>query len=289
MTHRTTAATIVRAAVALLVVTVAGCIPETSTPPTSTTTTGTTSTSTTSTSTTSTTTTTTVPPTVAITASTPASPSTSESPLLSGYGPVATTTIRLFPSADCSGGPVGSGSAATFTSPGIGVTVGLGTTTQFTALATGPGTSACSPPFTYVNTLTPPNAWESEPNDGVLQADPIAVDVGAPAEISAHLDGPGVSDLFVFTVEPGRSIRIETFDRTGLTCDLVDTHIYLAPLDSGIGGNDDDGGIGQCSLLAPGVGTYGVNLVAVAGGDYVLNVQGSSTGREYRIRVEVLP
>jgi len=286
---RTVRRSLVSTAVAVLAL--AACIPETGpTSPTSTTTpSGSTTTSTEPEATTSTTTTTTVPSLVAITASSPASPSTSLSPRLSGFAPAATSVVRVFPTTDCSGPASGTSDLATFQGAGILVTVGLGSTTSFTALASGPGSLHCSAPFEYVNTLTPPNAFESEPNDGVLQADPISVDVGAPAEVSAHLDGATVSDLFVFTVAAGRSIRIETFDSTGLTCDGIDTRIYLSPLDGGLGGNDDDAGVDQCSRLAPGEGTSGANLVAVAGGDYLLNVQGLPTTGHYRLRIEVFP
>lgn len=280
-----------RVVVGMTVMVVAvGCIPDGSDPPTSTTTTGTT---TTTTSSTTSTTTTTVVPDVIIQASVPASPSTAWDPRLIGVAPAATTTVRVFASTDCSGSAVASGSLPTFGSTGIGVNVGLGSTTVFTASASGPGVAACSPPFTYVNALTAPNASESEPNDGLSDADPIAVDVGAPADVAAHLDVPpggGVgTDLFVFHVDAGRSIRIETFDWTGAACDTVNTTIYLAPLDAGLGGNDADSGIGACSRLAPGEGTYGGNLVAVAGGDYLLNVQGSPGMTAYRVRIEVLP
>ncbi len=235
------------------------------------------------------TTTTTVPPEIAITSSDPASPSTSVSPRLIGYAPSGASTVRVFASADCSGSAVAFGTPAAFASPGLAVSVGLATSSLFSAVATGPGVlTACSAPFGYVNALTAPTGAEVEPNDGVLLANPIVVDVGTVADISGHLDGPGGSDLFTFHVDAGRSLRVETFDWTGLTCALTDTHVYLAPLDAGLGGNDDDGGVDLCSLLAPGVGVYGPNMVAVPGGDYLLNVQGSPLGGAYRVRVSVL-
>lgn len=137
----------------------AACIPEAGpTPPTSTTTTSgstTTSTTTSTEPTTTTTTTTTVPAVVAITASSPASPSTALSPRLSGFAPATTSVVRIFPTADCSGPASGTADLATFQGTGILVTVGIGSTTSFTALASGPGTLVCSAPFEYVNTLTP--------------------------------------------------------------------------------------------------------------------------------------
>jgi hypothetical protein len=243
-----------------------------------------------STTTTSSTTTTTVPAEIEITSSFPESPSTSTTPRLIGFAPAAASTVRVFATADCTGPAVAGGTPADFASTGFGVSVGLASSTSFTALATGPGlVTACSSPFVYVNTLTAPTGNEVEPNNGVDQANALTADVGSSADIAGHLDGFGVSDLFTFHVAAGRSIRVETFDWTGLTCVMTDTHIYLSPLDAGLGGNDDDGGVDQCSLLGPGVAPYGPNMVDVAGGDYLLNVQGSPLGGAYRVRVEVLP
>jgi len=170
------------------------------------------------------------------------------------------------------------------------VSVGLGSTTTFSALASGPGfTTACSERFTYVNTLTAPTAYEHEPNGTVADANPLAVDVGSPADVQGLLDGPvgGVeSDNFTFTVAAGRSIRVETFDWTGAACSGTDTRIYLyAPVGS-TGGIDDDSGVGACSLIDPVVDTY---AAGVAGGEYRVLVTGTPLGGTYRLRVEVLP
>ncbi len=264
-----------------------GCVPDPGSPPETTTTTSTstsTSTSTTSTSTS------TVAPELAITASDPASPASSMTPRLTGIAPAGTTIVRVFAGAGCTGAVWG-GDLATFTGSGIEVSVGMGATTSFTAYASGPGvTTGCSAPFEYVNTLIAPNITEDEPNGTLAEANPVLVDVGQPAEIAGHLDGlAGIypSDLFTFHVDAGRSIRIETFDATAAACAMTDTQIYLAPLGAGLGGNDDNSGIDFCSLLAPGVGVYGANLVNVAGGAYLLTVKGIPLGGAYRVRVEV--
>ncbi len=225
------------AVIALALVIAAGCAPEPGNPTTSTTSTTTTSTTTTSI------TSTTAPPEVAITTSLPASPAASTAPSLVGIAPPSTTIVRIFASTDCSGATVTSGSLAAFTAAGIPVDVGLGTTTTFTALASGPSVLACSAPFEYVNTLTTPTGYESEPNGTFVEADPVSVDVDQPADIAGQLDGPvgpDNSDLFVFTVDSGRSIRVETFDWTGASCDLLDTEIHLYPPTGQTGGSDDD-------------------------------------------------
>jgi hypothetical protein len=147
--------------------------------------------------------------------------------------------------------------------------------------------SACSAAYSYVNTLMPPNGYEHEPNGTLAEANPVVADVGQPADIAGQLDGPVGpynSDNFTFAVVAGRSIRIETFDWTGATCDLIDTHIYLYPPSGQPGGNDDSSGIGLCSLIDPGIDLYAAN---VAGGTYRVLVQGS--GGDYRVRISVLP
>ncbi len=99
------------------------------------------------------------------------------------------------------------------------------TTTVFTALASGAGTTACSAPFEFVNPLTPPNGFEHEPNGTVADANAVSVEVGQPADIEGHLDGsvgPYNSDNFTLEVTAGRSIRVETFDWTGAACELID-------------------------------------------------------------------
>lgn len=273
----------------LLVVTstaiaLAACVPDPGTPPDPTTTT------TSSTTTTLTTTTTTVPPDIAITASDPATPATSTTPRLTGFAPGATASVRIFATSDCTGPTVGFGDLATFAGPGIAVNVDIGSTSLFTAIGSGPNfVTACSAPFTYVNTLTAPTGYEHEPNGTVAEANPLTVDIGTPADLEGLLDGPPgmyASDNFTFTVDPGRSIRVETFDWTGAKCSATDTKIYLYPPVGSTGGIDDNSGIDLCSLIDPNVDTYASN---VAGGEYRVLVTGIPLGGRYRLRIEVLP
>lgn len=261
----------------------AACVPGPNPPSSSTTTTAATTT------TTAPTTTTTALPLVAITSSDPTSPSSSVTPRLSGIAPPATTTVRIFTAAGCGGPLVAGGNLAEFGSAGILVAVGLGSTTTFSALASGPGLSACSAPITYVNTLTAPTADEHEPNGTVADANPLTVDIGTPVDVQGQLDGPtgGVeSDNFTFTVAAGRSIRIETFDWTGAGCDATDTRVYLYAPAGSTGGIDEDGGIGACSLIDPSADIY---AAAVAGGEYRVLVIGTPAGGTYRLRIEILP
>jgi len=81
----------------------------------------------------------------------PASPANDNSPLIRGSAESG-STVKLFAGADCSGAPIGSGSAAAFADPGIAVTVADDTTTSVRATATDAAEngSACSQQLTYV-------------------------------------------------------------------------------------------------------------------------------------------
>lgn len=82
----------------------------------------------------------------------PASPANENAPKVKGSA-AAGTTVRLFTTADCSGTPAATGTAADFASPGLAVTVADNTTTTLRATATEPSgfTSACSADaLTYV-------------------------------------------------------------------------------------------------------------------------------------------
>jgi hypothetical protein len=69
------------------------------------------------------------------TATSPPSPSQENSPLIIGTAP-AGTTVNLFTDSACAGTPAGTGTAATFASPGIQVTVPDSSTTTFFGTAT---------------------------------------------------------------------------------------------------------------------------------------------------------
>ncbi len=98
------------------------------------------------------------PATPSITASSPASPANNNSPRLSGTA-AAGTTVKIYKTADCSGAPAVTGSAANFASPGLAVSVGDDSSTAFRATTTSAASnvSACSAPFTYVEDSTAPD------------------------------------------------------------------------------------------------------------------------------------
>jgi hypothetical protein len=89
------------------------------------------------------------PPPPALSTTSPPSPNASTSPAILGQA-TAGASIKLYVSADCSGEPVATGTAAQLASPGIAVTVAAGSTTTFRATAEADGvTSVCSDPISY--------------------------------------------------------------------------------------------------------------------------------------------
>lgn len=90
------------------------------------------------------------PPTPALSATNPPSPSGNNQPRLIGSAQRG-TSIDVYANASCSGSPVAGGTAAQLAAPGIPVTVSDNTTTEFSVRATdmAPHTSDCSAPIPY--------------------------------------------------------------------------------------------------------------------------------------------
>jgi hypothetical protein len=102
------------------------------------------------------------PPSPLLTGTTPTSPNVSTEPRIVGQTQGG-TSIKIYPTPDCSGAPAAVGSAAELNGAGIKVTVEAGSTTTFHATATnGSGdTSACSSSaITYSQQAAPPPPGE---------------------------------------------------------------------------------------------------------------------------------
>jgi hypothetical protein len=102
------------------------------------------------------------PPLPALTGVNPASPNASTEPKIVGETE-AGTAIKIYPTADCSGAPAGTGSAAELMGAGVKVTVEAGSTTTFHATATNSSgdTSGCSTrSVTYTQQSAPPPGEE---------------------------------------------------------------------------------------------------------------------------------
>jgi hypothetical protein len=105
------------------------------------------------------------PPSPSLTGTNPASPNVVTEPRILGQAE-AGTSIKLYPTADCSGAPAGIGTAAELKGTGVKVVVKAGSTTSFHATATNSSgdTSACSgSSITYVQQdVAPPPPEEGE-------------------------------------------------------------------------------------------------------------------------------
>lgn len=106
------------------------------------------------------------PATPVLTATSPASPSTSLTPSIRGHSD-ANTSIKLYTSSDCSGAAI-AGTVAQLEGAGIPVTVASGSTTSFRATATDANgdTSGCSNAITYKQETPTPPTGEGEGGGG---------------------------------------------------------------------------------------------------------------------------
>src|SRR5204862_989556 len=101
-------------------------------------------------------------------ATSPASPANNNGPKVTGSAE-AGSTVKLYTSSSCTGSPDATGSAATFSSPGIatsGVADDSSTTYYATATDAAGNVSSCSPGVTYVEDSTaprPPSPLVSSP------------------------------------------------------------------------------------------------------------------------------
>jgi hypothetical protein len=109
------------------------------------------------------------PPTPSLTGTNPTSPNVATEPRIVGEAEPG-TSIKIYPTADCSGPPAATGTAAELLGTGVKVTVKAGSTTTFHATATnGSGdTSACSTAAaTYTQQASaPPPPPQEEPSGG---------------------------------------------------------------------------------------------------------------------------
>jgi hypothetical protein len=102
------------------------------------------------------------PATPTITATNPVSPSANTSPQVQGNAE-AGSTVKVYSTSDCSGTPLGQGTAAQFASPGVGVTVPAGATTNLRATATDTAANAsgCSAALAYTAVIPDTNPPET--------------------------------------------------------------------------------------------------------------------------------
>ena len=164
---------------------------------------------------------------------------------------------------------VATGTAAQLGSGGITIPVGENSTSLIRATATDAAgnTSGCSGGPTY---LEGSPQTELEPNDSTLQANRFH---GITGGIQGVADAGG-PDLYQVTVPAGGFIRAETKDQGFGDCLSPGTMLTLLAPNGNAMVADDDGGVGECSLIdgTPAGGTHSAarNL---AGGTYYLKVE----------------
>ena len=137
----------------------------------------------------------TAPDAPALSGTDPASPSNDGTPLVQG-GAEAGSTVRIYASADCSGAPVATGTAAALAGAGIEVTVPEDATTSLRATATDAleNTSDCSAPLGYTHDGMPPatsiDAGPSGPtNDATPTFELSSGEPGSSFECRLYADG----------------------------------------------------------------------------------------------------
>lgn len=114
------------------------------------------------------------PATPTLTGTAPESPANDNAIAVRGTAQAA-TTVRLYPTAGCTGAPVATGGGAALAQPGIAVAVADDTSTTLRATATDDlgNTSGCSDPLTYVEDSTPPETTLLQgPAPGATIGDP---------------------------------------------------------------------------------------------------------------------
>ena len=154
-------------------------------------------------------------------ASTPIGPANDNSPKISGTAE-AGSTVRLYTTFDCSGAVAASGSAATFSSPGLPVAVADDSTTIFRATTTDDAgnVSVCSSSFVaYVEDSSGPAAPASLASSPVSPANDNSPAISGTAEAGSTVDLYTTSDCSGSIAASGTAAA---FSGSGLTVAVAD-------------------------------------------------------------------
>ncbi|HWM62689.1 MAG TPA: Ig-like domain-containing protein, partial [Solirubrobacterales bacterium] len=154
------------------------------------------------------------PPVPQLSATVPPSPANDNTPQVAGAAP-ASTTVRLYATADCSGDPLATVTAAQLAA-GVEVTVADDTTTAFRATATSGdnNVSLCSAPLAYVEDSSAPQTQ--------IDASPPALTSNMAAQFAFSGSDPGGSGVALFecrldSTAPGSWVPcVSPRDLTGL-------------------------------------------------------------------------
>jgi len=206
------------------------------------------------------------PPAPALSATDPSSPSKNNQPRLIGSAQRG-TSIDVYANATCSGSPVAGGTAAQLAGPGIAVTVGDGTLTEFSASSTdlAPHTSDCSAPITYTEDTdvippSPPQLTSTDPASPGLSGTPrifgdaeagstVRVYAGAPCTGSpvaigsaAALSSPGIAVQVAEGVTAIFSATATDESDNTSTCSAPITYTHATAATTPGGGGTGQGG-----------------------------------------------
>jgi hypothetical protein len=155
-----------------------------------------------------------------ITDTDPDSPANDNNPEVKGTAE-ASSTVKLYTNATCTGTPMATGSASSFATPGLTATVSNNTTTDFRVTATDAAgnTSACSAAVTYVADSSPPAAptiTDTEPDSPANDNNP---EVKGTAESGATVNLYETSDC---SGTPEATGSAASFATPGLTATVAD-------------------------------------------------------------------
>ena len=173
----------------------------------------------------------TAPSAPSVTGTAPASPSNDNQPEVQGTAQ-AGSLVRIYPTGNCSGTALASGSAATFANPGITVSVAADATTTLTATAADAGgTSGCSNSQAYLEDSTappPPSITDTDPDSPADDTNPeVKGSAEAGSTVSVHGSGDctgtalatGSAALFA---APGLTVTVPDGAVTTLTANATD-------------------------------------------------------------------
>jgi uncharacterized delta-60 repeat protein len=161
------------------------------------------------------------PPLVRLRGTNPASPANDNNPEIKGSAE-AGSTVNLYTTPNCTGGPAATGSAASFLTPGLTVSVADDTTTTFRATATDAvgNTSACSTDsITYVEDSTPPAAPTPSDTDPDSPANENNPEIEGSAEAGSTVNLYTTSDC---TGSPAATGSAADFSSPGITVSVGD-------------------------------------------------------------------
>ncbi|MDQ3935397.1 MAG: hypothetical protein M3340_12295, partial [Actinomycetota bacterium] len=163
----------------------------------------------------------------------PDSPASDNSPEVKG-GAESGSTVRLYATADCTGTPAATGSAASFSSPGLTVTVANDSQTTYRATATDAAgnTSDCSTStITYVEDSNPPAAPSIDDTDPNSPANDASPEVKGTAEVGSTVQvfkngncsgSPAATGSAATFASPGITVSVTEDASTTLTARAVD-------------------------------------------------------------------